>query len=153
MKRPLCPTSRLTKRQLHRGEPGFPGALGYTRAEVIGRNFGEFLAPEWRDHFKENFPRFKAVGEILGVEFEMVKKDGSRILVSFNGKIAYDRNGRFQQTHCIFTDITERRRTEAALVESDGTVEGGAENRPDWTVGTGFDHQHARLVGQHLRAF
>ena len=48
----------------------------------------------------------------------MVKKDGSRILVSFNGKIAFDRNGRFQQTHCIFTDITERRRTEAALVES-----------------------------------
>ena len=69
-------------------------------------------------HFKENFPRFKAVGEILGVEFEMVKKDGSRILVSFNGKIALDRKGRFQQTHCIFTDITERRRTEAALIES-----------------------------------
>ena len=96
----------------------FLAALGYTRAEVVGRNFGEFLAPEWRDHFRENFPRFKAVGEILGVEFEMVKKDGSRILVSFNGKIAFDRNGRFQQTHCIFTDITERRRTEAALVES-----------------------------------
>ena len=96
----------------------FLAALGYTRAEVVGRNFGEFLAPEWRDHFRENFPRFKAVGEILGIEFEMVKKDGSRILVSFNGKIAFDRNGRFQQTHCIFTDITERRRTEAALVES-----------------------------------
>ena len=96
----------------------FLAALGYTRAEVVGRNFGEFLAPEWRDHFRENFPRFKAVGEILGIEFEMVKKDGSRILVSFNGKVAFDRNGRFQQTHCIFTDITERRRTEAALVES-----------------------------------
>ena len=96
----------------------FLAVLGYTSAEVVGRNFGEFLALEWRDHFKQNFPRFKAVGEILGVEFEMVKKDGSRILVSFNGKIAYDRNGRFQQTHCIFTDITDRRRTEAALVES-----------------------------------
>ncbi len=96
----------------------FLQALGYTRAEVIGRNFGEFLAPEWRDHFKQNFPRFKAVGEILGIEFEMVKRDGSRALVSFNGKIAFDRNGRFQQTHCIFTDITERRRTEAALVET-----------------------------------
>ena len=66
----------------------FLAVLGYTRAEVVGRNFGEFLAPEWRDHFKQNFPRFKAVGEILGVEFEMVKKDGSRVLVSFNGKIA-----------------------------------------------------------------
>ena len=96
----------------------FLKALGYTRAEVVGRNFGELLAPEWRDHFKQNFPRFQAVGEILGVEFEMVKKDGARVLVSFNGKIAYDGMGRFQQTHCIFTDITERRRTEAALAES-----------------------------------
>jgi PAS domain S-box-containing protein len=96
----------------------FLAALGYTRAEIIGRNFGELLALEWRDHFRENFPRFKAVGEILGIEFEMVKKDGSRILVSFNGKIAFHRNSRFQQTHCIFTDVTERRRTEAALVES-----------------------------------
>ena len=34
----------------------FLAALGYTRAEVVGRNFGEFLAPEWRDHFRENFP-------------------------------------------------------------------------------------------------
>ncbi len=49
--------------------------LGYTREELIGRNFGDFLHPDWVDHFKENFPRFKAVGEVLGVEFEMVKKD------------------------------------------------------------------------------
>jgi PAS domain S-box-containing protein len=97
----------------------FMDALGYARAEVIGRNFGEFLAPDWGEHFKQNFPRFKAVGEILGVEFEMVKKDGSRILVSFNGKIARDDQGRFRQTHCIFTDITERTRAVATLQASE----------------------------------
>jgi len=30
--------------------------LGYTREELIGRNFGDFLHPDWVDHFKENFP-------------------------------------------------------------------------------------------------
>ena len=25
--------------------------LGYTREEVIGKNFGEFLHPDWRDHY------------------------------------------------------------------------------------------------------
>ncbi len=86
--------------------------LGYCREEVIGRNFGTFLHPDWQDHFKENFPRFKAVGEILGVEFEMVKKDGTLILVSFHGKIGKNIHGDFQQTHCIFQDITESRRVQ-----------------------------------------
>ncbi len=87
-------------------------ALGYTREELIGRNFGEILHPDWTAHFKENFPRFKAIGEILGVEFEIIKKDGSSILVFFNGKIQRDAQGHFQRTHCIFQDITASRRAE-----------------------------------------
>jgi two-component system cell cycle sensor histidine kinase/response regulator CckA len=94
-------------------------ALGYAKEEVIGRNFSEFLHPDWAGHFKENFPRFKAIGEILGVEFEMVKKDGSLILVSFHGKIGRDRQGRFKQTHCVFQNITEQRRQEERLRESE----------------------------------
>jgi PAS domain S-box-containing protein len=80
--------------------------MGYERGEVLGKNFSEFLHPDWKNHFKENFPQFKAVDEVLGIEFEMVKKDGSRILVSFHGKIGKDKNDNFQQTHCIFQDIT-----------------------------------------------
>ena len=92
--------------------PAWLQALGYARSEVIGHWFGDFLPPEYKEHFAQNFPRFKAIGEILGVEFEMVRKDGTRILVAFNGRIGRDAEGRFQQTHCIFQDITERRRFE-----------------------------------------
>lgn len=97
----------------------FLNALGYTREEVIGRNFGDFLAPDWSDHYKHHFQRFKAVGEILGVEFEMLKKDGSMILVSFDGRIGRDHSGQFKQTHCVFTDITERHKVETALRQSE----------------------------------
>jgi len=86
--------------------------LGYGEEEVIGRNFGDFLHPAWRDHFRENFPRFKAIGEILGVEFEMMRRDGRTITVAFDGRIGRDPDGRFQQTHCIFRDITARRAEE-----------------------------------------
>jgi len=86
--------------------------LGYDREELIGRNFRDILHPDWIDHFKENFPRFKQVGEVLGVEFSLVKKDGTTILVSFTGKIQKDDQDHFQQTHCIFLDITEQKRAE-----------------------------------------
>jgi PAS domain S-box-containing protein len=84
--------------------------LGYSRDEVVGRSFGDFLHPDWQDHFRENFPRFKSVGEILGVEFQLRKKDGTYIWVSFDGKIKRDLDGLFIQTHCIFIDISEQKR-------------------------------------------
>ncbi len=89
--------------------------MGYSREEVIGKNFSEFLMPEWKEHFKQNFPRFKAVGEVLGVEFEMVKKDGSSIIVSFHGKIGRDKKGNFERTHCVFRDISLEKTAEEAL--------------------------------------
>ncbi|WP_020585452.1 PAS domain S-box protein [Desulfobacter curvatus] len=89
--------------------------LGYTNEDVIGKSFSDFLHPDWRDHFKENFPRFKSIGEVLGVEFEMVKKNGDLILVSFTGKISRDKIGNFQQTHCIFHDITAQKQAEDKL--------------------------------------
>lgn len=91
--------------------------FGYERNEVIGRNFSEFLAPDWQRHFKENFPRFKAVGEILGVEFEMRKKDGALILVTFHGKIDKAPDQTFRRTHCVLHDITETRELEEQALQ------------------------------------
>ncbi len=105
--------------------------LGYTRDEVIGKSFSDFLSTEWKDHFKKNFSRFKAVGEILGIEFDMVKKNGSTILVSFNGRIGKHPNGSFDQTHCILHDITEKKRTEEALTASEEKYRSLFENAND----------------------
>ncbi len=76
--------------------------LGYDREEVIGKSFGNFLHRDWKDHFSQNFPRFKAVGEVMGVEFEMIKKDGESIFVSFSGVTGMDCKGHFNKTHCFF---------------------------------------------------
>jgi len=92
--------------------------FGYSREEVLDQWFGDFLVPEYVDRFKQFFPRFKAAGEIYEVEFEMRRKDGSTIIVSFNGKIVYDSEGRFKQTHCVFQNITALKRAEEALSQS-----------------------------------
>lgn len=91
--------------------------LGYTHDEVIGRWFGEFLAPEYVDAFRERFPKFKELGAIHS-EFEMMHKDGGRRTVAFEGRIGHNPDGSFQKTHCILSDITERRRAELAARRS-----------------------------------
>lgn len=92
--------------------------LGYDRNEVVGNWFGDFLAPNYRDAFRKRFPIFKAQGQIQS-EFEMVRKDGRHLFIAFDGKIGYDLQGDFKQTHCILQDISERRIAELSLQESE----------------------------------
>lgn len=87
--------------------------LGYGREEVIGKWFGDFLAPEFVAAFRERFPLFKAAGKIHS-EFQMLRKNGERRFIAFEGRIAHTSDGSFKQTHCILQDITERKRAEEA---------------------------------------
>lgn len=96
----------------------FCQTLGYTREELLGRNFSELLHPKWQAHFRDNFPHFKAVGEVVGVEFELRRKDGEYILVAFSGRIGKTTNGGFRQTHCVFRDITSEREHQNALIKA-----------------------------------
>ena len=59
--------------------------LGYTREEIIGKWFGDFLPPAYQDGFRKRFPIFKQKGEIHS-EFEMIHKNGSLLFIAFDGK-------------------------------------------------------------------
>ncbi|WP_310600323.1 PAS domain S-box protein [Desulfobulbus sp.] len=87
--------------------------LGYSRNEIIGRDFADFLHPDWRIPFRNNFPKYKNKGEVKSAEFEMLRRDGSTVSVSFDGKIARDARGNFQQTHCFFREITDQKKLES----------------------------------------
>jgi len=91
--------------------------MGYSRDEVIGNWFGNFLAPEFVEVFKERFPLFKEWGKVHS-EFEMIKKDGNRIFIGFDGRIGHTLSGEFKQTHCVINDITEQRKAELELKQS-----------------------------------
>ncbi len=91
--------------------------LGYEHEEVTGKWFGHFLTPAYQDGFRKRFPVFKEQGHIHS-EFEMVHKNGSVLFIAFDGKIGYDLNGNFKQTHCILQDITNSRQAEKELLKS-----------------------------------
>lgn len=88
--------------------------FGYAREEVVGRWFGDFLAAESADVFCRHFPQFRESGVSQNVELEVLRKEGSRLPCSFDGKVARDGSGRFLQTHCIVYDISEHKRSEEA---------------------------------------
>ncbi|MGE5680298.1 MAG: PAS domain S-box protein [Bacillota bacterium] len=90
-------------------------SLGYAKAEVAGKWFGNFMTPESAERVKHNFPQFKEKGNISGVELEMIKKNGEHFIASFEGRISYDETGDCIQTHCIMINVTERKNAENAL--------------------------------------
>ncbi|MDC7219155.1 MAG: PAS domain S-box protein [Spirochaetales bacterium] len=92
--------------------------MGYEKREVLGRWFGDFLAPEYVEAFRERFPIFKAQGSIHS-EFFMMHKNGERRYIVFEGRIGHDEQGNFRQTHCILADHTEKKKFEDALKESE----------------------------------
>jgi len=104
--------------------------MGYSRDQVIGRWFGDFLAPHELASFKRRFPGFIETGE-AHVDFQMVRHDGSIIITHIDGGIGLDERGQFKQTHCILHDVTARKQTEEELIKSEERFRALIENALD----------------------
>jgi PAS domain S-box-containing protein len=85
--------------------------LGYSREELIGKNFVEFWPPETRHLYPGQFAKLKDYGR-LQTELELVRKDNTLLTVLFEGRVQCNIEGKFLRMHCILHNITERRRVE-----------------------------------------
>lgn len=90
--------------------------LGARREDLIGKCVGEFWAPG--QDFAATFGEFKASGSVKG-ELNLIRADGTPITVLIGGRVQRDASGGFIRTHCVLTDISERKRMEDALRESE----------------------------------
>jgi PAS domain S-box-containing protein len=93
--------------------------FGYTEKEAVGQPTTIIIPPRLRGEEREVLRRLQVGERIAHYETRRVTKDGRTIDVSITVSPIKDSEGRITGTAKIIRDITDRKRTEAALRESE----------------------------------
>ena len=92
--------------------------LGYSEDDVARLTMFDVLAPESHDHCRQLFGELMHGGHVACAEATFLAKDGRRVFVEGNLSCSL-KEGKPVATRGFFRDITERKRAEAALAESE----------------------------------
>ncbi|MGE5655046.1 MAG: PAS domain S-box protein [Actinomycetota bacterium] len=103
--------------------------LGYTRNEVLfKKKFIDFITPDTKQVFYDCFPLFKQHGWIENLEYKLICKDGSTKWLNLNASAIKDDAGNFLMSRSTLFDISDRKRVEKALRDSEEKFRQLAEN-------------------------
>ena len=98
--------------------------LGYEREELLGKvRFRSLLSPESVQVFDQLFAVVQKRGFGEPVEYEVVRKDGSRFPVLVNATARMDEAGNFWHSRATVFDITERKKQEKRQSRQRQTLE------------------------------
>ncbi|HEV7746629.1 MAG TPA: PAS domain S-box protein [Pyrinomonadaceae bacterium] len=103
---------------------------GRKREEIIGQRFGDFIAPEQLPAVSEKLCRKLIEEGETNYETEVVASDGRRVPVEVTSHLIYE-NGVAVRVQGTARNITERKRAEAALRQSEREYRGLFENARD----------------------
>jgi len=99
--------------------------------EIIGRKGFESIAPEDQEKAEVIYQKILAVGFVKNMEIKLLKKDGTPIIVESNVTLIKDANGKPKGLTSCTRDITERKKAEEALRESEEMYRTLVKTSPD----------------------
>ena len=97
--------------------------FGYESAEMCGRNFTEFLAPEQVEADVETFKRLMEGEHVFDYQSTQRRRDGRNVILSFNAIPLRDESGAIVGTTGTATDITRRVEREQAVAQASAAAE------------------------------
>ncbi len=110
--------------------PRMAEMLGYAESEMIGRKLFDFLDKEKVAKIRETLQQFRNQ-EIDGlVEYAFPRKDGTHIDTIITMSTITDDQGQITGTLAVISDISERKRAERALKESEELSKAIVANAP-----------------------
>jgi PAS domain S-box-containing protein len=87
---------------------------GYSREEIIGHNFKEFVPPEHARYVRDSFWKKLAQQGETTYEVDVIAKDGRRVPIEVSSRAIYE-NGELVGVQGMARDITERKLAQDAL--------------------------------------
>jgi PAS domain S-box-containing protein len=131
-------------------------ALGWSRAELLGANIAKILTPASVEIGRERVRRAVAGEKIPKIfELEAVRRDGTLLPVEGWARFIRDAAGQPVEHLGLFRDITERRRAEAALRESEARYRSLFDNANDFILTFTLEGRvvNANLAYERLTGF